>query len=204
MRDNGRFSYDNNGNNTMNNNMRRRSYPFNPNQRNAPSQDNSGAEERQLTTQDRSCMNTSRTNRYNNRMKTDFGPDPYVVDIADATMRNDNFRTALWTGEHLQLTVMCIKEGEDIGLECHPELDQFVCIEEGRGVVVMGESKNRFDFKANVFDGFAFMIPAGTWHNLINTGGKPLKLFSLYAPPQHPRGTVQETKEEAAEEEHED
>jgi mannose-6-phosphate isomerase-like protein (cupin superfamily) len=124
----------------------------------------------------------------------DYGPEPFVVNIEEATKQNATFRTALWTGRHLQLTLMSIKVGEDIGLEIHPHLDQFIRIEEGQGLVKMGDRKDRLDFQEKVYDDFAIIIPAGKWHNLINTGNKPLKLYSIYAPPQHPKGTVHETK----------
>jgi mannose-6-phosphate isomerase-like protein (cupin superfamily) len=134
----------------------------------------------------------------------DYGPKPFVVNIEEVTKQNNNFRTTLWTGEHLQLTLMSIKAGEEIGLEIHPDLDQFIRIEEGQGLVKMGDKKDRLDFQEKVYDDFAFIIPAGKWHNLVNTGNKPLKLYSIYAPPQHPKGTVHETKAvaEAAEENH--
>lgn len=134
----------------------------------------------------------------------DYGPEPFAVNIDEATKENNNYRTALWTGKHLQLTLMSIKVGGDIGLEVHPHLDQFIRIEEGQGVVKMGDRKNRLDFQEKVYDDFAFIIPAGKWHNLINTGNKPIKLYSIYAPPQHPYGTVHKTKAEAeaAEENH--
>ncbi len=124
----------------------------------------------------------------------DYGSEPFVVNIEEATKQNNTFRTALWTGKHLQLTLMSIKVGEDIGLEVHPNLDQFIRIEEGQGLVKMGDSKSNLDFQRRVYDDFAFIIPAGKWHNLINTGDKPLKLYSIYAPPEHPYGTVHETK----------
>lgn len=127
----------------------------------------------------------------------DYGPEPFVVDIEEITVANNNFRTALWTGEHMQLTLMSINVGEDIGLEIHPEIDQFLRIEEGQGIVKMGDSQDNLDFQENVFDDFAFIIPAGKWHNLVNTGTKPLKLYSIYAPPQHPHGTVHKTKVDA-------
>lgn len=131
---------------------------------------------------------------------TDHGPEPYVVNIAKAARENRTYRTALWTGKHLQLTVMSINPGEDIGLEMHPDVDQFICIEDGHGVVKMGSEKENLDFRENVFVDDAFFIPAGKWHNLINTGRRPLKLFSIYAPVQHPRGTVHATREDAQEE----
>jgi mannose-6-phosphate isomerase-like protein (cupin superfamily) len=89
---------------------------------------------------------------------------------------------------------MSINVGDDIGLEIHPNVDQFIRIEEGQGLVRMGDSKDNLNFQRKVCDDFAFIIPAGKWHNLINTGNKPLKLYSIYAPPQHPHGTVHETK----------
>ncbi len=127
----------------------------------------------------------------------DYGPEPFVVNIARATRRNQTFRTALWTGKYLQLTLMSIKVGEDIGLEIHPNTDQFLRIEQGRGLVKMGSSKDDLNFQRPVFANDAILVPAGTWHNLINTGNVPLKLYSIYAPPQHPRGTVHPTKADA-------
>ncbi len=132
----------------------------------------------------------------------DFGPEPFVVNIDQATKRNNTYRTALWTGGHLQLTLMSINVGEDIGLEIHPELDQFLRIEQGQGLAMMGTSKDNLSFQRRVENGYAILVPAGTWHNLINTGGIPLRLYSIYAPPQHPRGTVQRTKAEAMASEH--
>jgi mannose-6-phosphate isomerase-like protein (cupin superfamily) len=133
----------------------------------------------------------------------DYGPEPFVVNINEVTKQNDTYRTALWTGCHLQLTLMSIKVGEDIGLETHPHLDQFIRIEEGEGIVKMGDSECNLNFQRKVYDDFAFIIPAGKWHNLVNTGNIPLKLYSIYAPPQHPQGTVHVTKADAqAAEEH--
>lgn len=127
------------------------------------------------------------------------GSNPTVFNINKASKSNNYYRVALWTGCHLQITLMSLKVGEDIGLEMHPDLDQFIRIEQGQGVVVMGDRKNRLDFKANVYDDYAFVIPAGKWHNLVNTGCVPLKLYSIYAPPQHPWDTVQRTKRDAME-----
>jgi mannose-6-phosphate isomerase-like protein (cupin superfamily)/rubrerythrin len=134
----------------------------------------------------------------------DYGPNPFVINIDEATRQNDTFRTALWTGDHLQVTLMSINVGEDIGLEIHPDLDQFLRVEQGQGIVQMGDSEDQLNFQENVYDDFAIVIPAGKWHNLTNTGDQPLKLYSIYAPPQHPFGTVHKTKAEAmaAEENH--
>lgn len=129
----------------------------------------------------------------------DYGPDPFVVNIEKATLQNHYFRTALWTGNYLQLTLMSIKPGEDIGLEIHPNTDQFLRVEQGQGIVMMGKNKENLDFKRRVYDNYAILIPAGTWHNVVNTGRVPLKLYSIYAPPQHPFGTVHATKQDAEE-----
>lgn len=127
----------------------------------------------------------------------DYGPYPFAVNIEDITKNNNSFRTALWTGDFLQLTLMSLLPGEDIGLEMHPDVDQFIRIEEGRGLVMMGDDKDSPNFQQTVSDDYAFIIPAGKWHNLTNTGSRPLKLYSIYAPPQHPFGTVHQTKEDA-------
>ncbi|BAK97908.1 hypothetical protein OBV_07100 [Oscillibacter valericigenes Sjm18-20] len=132
----------------------------------------------------------------------DYGPEPFVINIDWATKQNDTFRTALWTGSHLQLTLMSINPGEEIGLENHPDIDQFLRIEQGQGLVKMGQSKDNLNFQRSIGNGYAIIIPAGTWHNLINTGNIPLKLYSIYAPPQHPKGTVHKTKADAMAGEH--
>lgn len=124
----------------------------------------------------------------------DYGGQPFVVNIDEAAKQNKTYRTALWTGEKLQVTLMSIAVGDDIGLEVHPTTDQFIRIEEGQGVVQMGDSQDQLDYTAEVYDDFAIMIPAGKWHNLTNTGNKPIKLYAIYAPPEHPFGTVHETK----------
>ena len=124
----------------------------------------------------------------------DYGPKPFVVNINKATKQNNTFRTALWTGNHLQLTLMSLNVGEDIGLEVHPNVDQFIRIEQGQGLVKMGDNKYNLDFQRNVNANFAIIIPAGKWHNVINTGNVPLKMYSIYAPPNHPHGTIHQTK----------
>ena len=136
------------------------------------------------------CMAAARNIR-------DHGPEPFAVNIARAARLNRTYRTALWTGNHLQLTLMSIPVGEDIGLEMHPHLDQFIRVEDGQGLVKMGDAENDLDFTAPVQGGYAFVIPAGKWHNLINTGRRPIKLYSIYAPPQHPHGTVHVTRADA-------
>ena len=139
--------------------------------------------------------------KFNNKrefiMLKDYGPNPFVVNIDDAAEQNNTFRTVLWTGNNLQVTLMSIAVGDDIGLEVHPTGDQFIRIEEGNGLVKMGESKDELNFQKEISKDSAIMIPAGKWHNVINTGNKPLKLYAIYAPPEHPRDTVHETKADA-------
>lgn len=124
----------------------------------------------------------------------DYGKQPLVIDIEDATEDNTAFRISLWTGDHLQLTLMSLNVGEDIGLEVHPDHDQFLRIEEGDGLVQMGSTKDNLTIERQVDDDDAIIVPAGTWHNITNIGRKPLKLYSIYAPPEHAYGTVQQTK----------
>lgn len=139
-------------------------------------------------------------NVYRNIM-TDYGSNPFFVNINEAAKQNNTFRTALWTGSNLQVTLMSLNVGEDIGLEVHPHVDQFLRIEQGQGIAKMGPSKDNLNYERNVYDDSAIMIPAGTWHNVINTGNVPLKLYSIYAPPNHPFGTVHPTKADALAEE---
>ena len=116
----------------------------------------------------------------------------YVINIEEATKENDNFRRVLYTAKHSQLVLMSLKTGEEIGEEVHNNLDQFFRFEEGEGkVVIEGE-------EFQIEDGFAVVIPAGTKHNIINTSSEmPLKLYTIYSPPNHRDGTIHKTKEEA-------
>lgn len=127
----------------------------------------------------------------------DFGPEPFVTNIACASERNPFYRRTLWTGRHLQLTLMSIPPCGEIGLEVHPDDDQFLRIESGCGTVMMGANRERLAFQRPVGSGDAIFVPAGTWHNVVNTGKTPLKLYSIYAPPHHPHGTLHRTKEES-------
>ena len=132
----------------------------------------------------------------------DFGPAPTVLNIERHTLANENFRTAIWTGNKLQVTLMSIPAGGDIGLELHPDIDQFLRVEQGTGQVLMGDSRDRLDFVREVTDDYAVFVPAGKWHNIVNKGDKPLKIYSIYAPAEHPRGTVHKTRQQAMEAEH--
>jgi mannose-6-phosphate isomerase-like protein (cupin superfamily) len=126
----------------------------------------------------------------------DNGPAPLVTNIEADTVENSNYRTTLWTGVNLQITLMSINPGSDIGLEAHETHDQFLRIEQGQATVSMGPAADQLQtWQASSSD--AVVVPAGTWHNLLSTGDVPLRVYSIYAPPQHPHGTVHVTKEEA-------
>lgn len=121
----------------------------------------------------------------------------WVGDIEQATLDNTTFRTVLFTGAHEQLTVMRLQPGEDIGREVHDDHDQFLRIEEGRARVEFGRSADEVDETHEVEDDWAIIVPAGVWHNVVNEGDADVKLYSLYAPPEHPPDTVHRTKAEA-------
>jgi mannose-6-phosphate isomerase-like protein (cupin superfamily) len=115
----------------------------------------------------------------------------YVTNIEEATLENENFRKVLYTAPHCQLVVMSLLPSEDIGEEVHT-LDQFIRVEKGSGRAVLDGDE------ADISDGAAVVIPAGTRHNIINlSDSEPLKLYTIYAPAQHRDGTIHETKAEA-------
>ena len=122
----------------------------------------------------------------------------WIGDIEELTEHNDTFRTVVWRGVHSELTVMSIAPGDDIGLEVHPDIDQFLRIEDGRGRVEAGPTEDNLTETYDVKDDWAFVIPAGTWHNVVNTGDRPLKLYTVYSPANHAPGTVHKTKADAA------
>jgi len=125
----------------------------------------------------------------------------WVGDIEQTTLDNDNFRTVIHTGEHAQLTVMRLGPGEDIGMEAHPHIDQFLRIEQGQARAEFGRSEGQIDETHDVGDDWAIIVPAGVWHNVVNTGDEEVKLYSLYSPPEHPDGTVHKTKQESEDDE---
>ena len=115
----------------------------------------------------------------------------YVGDIERATVENEDFRRVLYTGHNLQLVVMSLEPGEEIGEEVHEDRDQFFRIEEGEGEIRIDGVGNRVE------DDFAVIVPAGARHNVINTGDRPLRLYTLYAPPEHRDRVVHATREQA-------
>lgn len=137
-------------------------------------------------------------------MATNDSSIGFIGDIEKATLDNPHFREVLFTGNNLQMTVMNIPPGGEVGLEMHDDLDQFIRIEEGSGQVQMGQTEDDLSEVRDIEDDWAAIIPGGTWHNVVNTGSGPLRLYSIYTPPEHPEGTVHATKAEAdaAEAEH--
>ncbi len=132
----------------------------------------------------------------------DYGPQPVVLDIDAYTLANENFRTALWTGKNMQVTLMSIPVNGEVGLEMHPNIEQFLRIEEGSAEIFMGDTKETIASMQTAEADFAIFVPAGKWHNVVNIGDKPLKLYSIYSPVEHPHSTVHKTFEEAQAAEH--
>ncbi len=128
---------------------------------------------------------------------TDIGPQPTSFDLEGETLANTNYRTVAWSGKYLQLTLMSIPAGGDIGLEVHPETDQFIRLDGGRGRVQMGPAEDDLPTEFEVADGDAVFVPAGTWHNITTVGDEPMQLYTVYAPQHHAPGKIHVTKADA-------
>ena len=128
----------------------------------------------------------------------DTGPEPQSFDLEHETVENPNYRTVAWSGKYLQLTLMSIPQGGDVGLEMHPETDQFLRLDAGRGRVQMGPSRDNLEFDREVSDGSCILVPAGTWHNVTNIGDEPMQLYAIYAPAHHKPGKIHATAADAA------
>ncbi len=115
----------------------------------------------------------------------------YFGNIEEETLNNWYFRKVIFTGDHCQLVLMSLKPGEEIGLETHPHVDQFFRIEKGEGKMIIGGDEK------NIKEGGAFIVPAGTEHNIINTGNTELKIYTIYSPANHIDGRVHKTKADA-------
>lgn len=126
-------------------------------------------------------------------MIDDIGPEPNSFDIERATKANTNYRSVAWSGRYLQVTLMSIPVGGSIGLEVHPETDQFLRLDAGSGRVQMGAAKEQLAFEKEVAEGWCVLVPAGTWHNITNTGPTPMQVYAIYAPAHHTPGKVHPT-----------
>lgn len=131
-------------------------------------------------------------------MIEDIGPRPNAFNLEQETRENQNYRTVAWSGRYLQITLMSIPVGADIGLEAHPDTDQFLRLDAGRGRVRMGDAKDNLTFDELVTDGWSVLVPAGTWHNITNVGDVPMQLYAIYAPAHHQPGKIHETAQDAA------
>lgn len=129
----------------------------------------------------------------------DYGGAPLILNLSAAAEKNECFRQTLFTGEHLQVTVMTLPVGEEIGVEMHENFDQMLRVESGTALVRVGESKERLRDVRRIGTGCVLIVPSGTYHNLLNVGREPLRLSSVYAPPAHPKGTVHKTRKDADE-----
>jgi mannose-6-phosphate isomerase-like protein (cupin superfamily) len=129
----------------------------------------------------------------------DLGPAPHAFDLESETINNPNYRSVRWSGSYLQLTLMSIPPGSDIGLEMHADTDQFLRLDGGRGRIQMGPQKDELTFDQEVSDGWCVLVPAGTWHNISNIGQAPMQLYTIYAPAHHKAGTTHATADAAGE-----
>ena len=128
----------------------------------------------------------------------DIGPQPQSFNLEQATRDNTEYRTVAWSGRYLQVTLMSIPAGGDIGLEMHSETDQFLRLDAGSGRVQMGASKHELTFEQEVSDGWCILVPAGTWHNVTNIGDEPMRVYAFYAPAHHTPGKIHKTASDAA------
>jgi mannose-6-phosphate isomerase-like protein (cupin superfamily) len=127
----------------------------------------------------------------------DNGPRPAAFDLETATRENGHYRAVAWSGRYLQVTLMSIEPGRSVGLEMHPETDQFLRLDAGRGRVTMGPARDDLGFQQDVSDGWCALVPAGTWHDVVNTGDEPMRLYAVYAPVHHAAGKVHPTADDA-------
>ena len=121
----------------------------------------------------------------------------HIDDLESETTANEHYRAVAWTGRYLQVTLMSIPVGESIGLEKHGDTDQFLRLDAGRGQVRMGSEKDELTFVQDVSDGWCALVPAGTWHDVVNTGDEPMRLYAVYAPTHHAPGKMQATAADA-------
>jgi mannose-6-phosphate isomerase-like protein (cupin superfamily) len=121
----------------------------------------------------------------------------WIENIEKLTLENEDFRRVLFTGKNSQVVLMCVEVGDEVGWEVHPDNDQFFRLEQGQLRLDLGVGEEAVDESHNATDAWAMVVPAGTWHNLVNTGSEAVKLYTIYSPPHHPVGTIHKTKADA-------
>lgn len=157
-----------------------------------------------MTIENNSCRDENNCNYEENRYytcnycemrcKNEHGGEVYVANTEKMAYKNRNFRESIWTGRYLQATLMSISCGDEIGVEMHSDTDQYIRVEYGNAIALTGTCEHHLCQRQKLRQGEVIFIPAGTWHNIINTGRCTLKLLSIYAPPHHPRCTVEKNK----------
>jgi len=123
----------------------------------------------------------------------DIGPQPQSFDIEQASKANSDYRAVAWSGRYSQVTLVSIPAGGEIGLQAHPQTDQFLRLDTGQGRAQMGASKSDLSFEQEVSDGCCVLDPAGTWHNITNIATTPMQVYTIYAPADHQPGQLQAT-----------
>lgn len=131
-----------------------------------------------------------------NSTSIDQGARPFVTNLNQDAINNTYFRATRWTCKNMQLTLMSVPIDSDIGLDVHLNSDQLFYIERGSALVLMGRCQECLDYQSQIYNDYTVLVPAGIWHNIINTGHDELKMFSIYAPSLHPHGSIYESKEE--------
>lgn len=126
-----------------------------------------------------------------NKCKNEHGGEVYILNVSKSAYKNESFRESVWTGNYLQMTLMSIPCSCDVGVEIHNDTDQYIRVEYGYACLLTGCDPKHLDNKKKLCQGDAVFVPAGTWHNIVNVGRGELKLSSVYAPPHHPKCTVE-------------
>lgn len=128
---------------------------------------------------------------YEVESSSDFGGKPFIVDMHKASIHNEHFRSTFWTGKKMQLSLMNIQPGLDLGLGMNPVEEDFFLVESGHGVIHLGEHSDVLPINQPIYPDSAIFVPAGTWRNIINTGTEPLKLYNMSSAPYYECSSVQ-------------
>ena len=127
----------------------------------------------------------------NNKCENEHGGEVYYLNVEKSANKNHNYRESVWTGKYLQMTLMSIPYSQSIGVECHKDTEQYIRIEHGYALLMTGDDEKCLNNMQKLYRGDAVFVPAGVWHDIVNVGRCSLKISSVYAPPHHPRCTVE-------------